>query len=107
MARKSRLAVALVATALALALVVAAAWFLSGWYGAGPLPRETAFVVPQGSSLGSIAAKLEKEHAIRSAEAFRLRARLLGSDAPIRAGEFLLPKAASPARVLAKLQSND
>ena len=92
--------------ALVLALA-AAVWFLHGWYGSGPLAKQTAFVVPDGSTLTSVAAKLEKERAIDSASAFLLRAKLLGSRAPIRAGEFLLPKRASPQQILAKLQSND
>ena len=40
-----------------------------------------------------------------SAEAFRLRARLLGDDKPIRAGEYEVPAGASPSDILALLQS--
>ncbi len=77
------------------------------WYGAGPLAKDTTFVVPDGSSLAGVAAKLEREGAIYSAASFRLRARLLGGGAPIRAGEFMLPKRASAARVLTTIQGDE
>lgn len=88
-------------------LVLAAAALVAPWYLPGRLARDTAFIVPDGSSLGTVAAKLEREGAIGSARAFRLRARLLGGSAPIKAGEFLLPKGASPARILAMFQGDD
>ena len=93
---------------LAAGLVLAAGlWVAAPWYLGGRLPRETAFIVPDGSSLGSIATKLEKEGAIGSARGFRLRARLFGGGAPIKAGEFLLPKGASPAQILTILQGDE
>jgi len=91
------------------ALVLMAVWggsFLRGWYGLGPLDKETAFVVPDGSSLTSIAAKLEAEGAIRSADAFLTPAKLLGGSEPIKAGEFLLPAQASGAAILDILQGS-
>jgi UPF0755 protein len=94
------------AAVLALALAIAGAVFLGGWFGGGPLKQDTAFVVPDGSSLASIAGKLEKEGAISSADGFLLRAKLLGSNAPIKAGEFMLPKGTSLSRILAILQSD-
>jgi UPF0755 protein len=97
----------IVAALAALALLVAGWSFLGGWYGAGPLQKDTSFVVPDGSSLSGIADKLEREGVISSADGFRLRARILGGSAPIKAGEFLLPKGASPAKVLSTLQSDE
>ena len=97
----------LLAALAALALVIGAFVFVGGWYGAGPLAKDTAFVVPDGSSLSSIAAKLEKEGAIASAEQFRLRARVFAGGAPIKAGEFMLPKGASPSRILGILQGDE
>ena len=89
-------------------VLLAGLWFvLGGWYAAGPLTRQTAFIVPDGASLVSAAAKLEREGAITSARAFRLRARLLGGGAPIRAGEFLLPKGASPSQILTIIQGDE
>jgi UPF0755 protein len=63
--------------------------------------------VPDGSSLAAVASKLEDEGAIASAESFRLRARLFSGGAPIKAGEFMLPKGASPSRILAIIQGDE
>jgi UPF0755 protein len=94
--------------AIAALVLLAGAWIaLGGWYGSGPLEKDTAFVVPDGAAIATVAGKLEKEGAIGSARAFRLRARFLGGGAPIKAGEFLLPKRASPARILAILQGDE
>ena len=94
-----------VIAALALIALIAAGLWLRGWYGPGPLEKETAFVVPDGSTLTSVAAKLEKEHAIASSAAFLTRAKILGGSDPIKAGEFLLPAHASNATILDTLQS--
>lgn len=93
--------VALIAALLVLGL---AGRFFYGWYGAGPLAKDTAFAVPDGSSVASISARLEAEGAISSASVFRARARLLGGSGPIKAGEFRLPAHASPAHILRILQ---
>ena len=82
-------------------------WFVSGWYAAGPLAKDTPFIVPEGSSLKSIAVKLEADGAIESADAFTLRARVLAGGAPIKAGEFLLPKGASASRILRIIQGDE
>ena len=82
-------------------------WLLGGWWISGPLAKNTEFVVPDGSSLRDVAAKLEGEKAIASAEGFRLRARIFGAGGAIKAGEFLLPKGASPAKVLSILTGDD
>jgi UPF0755 protein len=97
----------LLAALVALALAIAGWSFLGGWYGSGPLAKDTAFLVPDGAGLAVVAAKLEKEGAIGSADRFRLRARFLGGGAPIKAGEFLLPKGASPAKILSILQGDE
>ena len=97
----------ILAALLAVAVLVAGGLFLRGWYGSGPLEEDRTFVVPSGSSLNAVAAKLEKEGAIRSAGRFSLRARLFGGGAPIKAGEFLLPSGASQSQVLAIIQSDD
>jgi len=89
-----------------LALGAAFGWFTSGWYNAGPLAKDTPFVVPDGSSLSSVAAKLEKEGAIGSAAFFKLRARVFGAGSSIKAGEFLLPKGASPSKILDVIQGD-
>jgi UPF0755 protein len=97
----------LLAALVGVVLVIAGGLFLHGWYGSGPLEKDTTFVVPSGSSLTAVAAKLQEEGAISSAERFRLRARLFGGGAPIKAGEFMLPRGASQSRILAIIQSDD
>lgn len=89
-------------------LVLAALlWFSAGWWSGGPLAKDTPFIVPDGASLSSVAAKLEKEGAIRSAGFFKLRARVFGAGAPIKAGEFMLPAGASPSKVLEIIQGDE
>lgn len=88
-------------------LAAVLSWFVGGWYLAGPLARQTAFIVPDGTSLGGIADKLERSGAISSARTFRLRARFFAGGAPIKAGEFLLPRHASAARILQIIQSDN
>ena len=82
-----------------LLFVGVAGWFFGGWYVAGPLAKPAAFTVPDGSTLGSVAVKLEREGLIDSASGFTLRARLLGLGGTIKAGEFAVPAGASMARV--------
>ena len=103
MPRRGRLLAAIAAVLLA----VAALSLLGGWFSAGPLPAEKAFVVPDGASLGTVAARLEASGAIKSASSFRRRARIFGGGAPIKAGEFLLPKGASSSQILAILQGDE
>ncbi len=78
--------------------------FLWGWYGPGPLPRDSVFIVGEGSSLASVARDLEAQGAVASATTFRARARLLGHVSGLKAGEFLIPAHASGSQVLAILQ---
>ena len=88
-------------------LLLAAAWFAGGWLWSGPLAKDTAFLVPDGSSLSTVAARLEKAGAIGSASSFKLRARVFGGGNPIKAGEFLLPQGASASRILSILQGDE
>lgn len=81
------------------------AWLLTGWSAAGPARQPTAVVIPQGASVASAARTLEQAGVLDSADSFRLRARLFGSDKPIRAGEYEVPAGASPSDILALLQS--
>ena len=91
--------------ALAILFLVVGGLWLRGWYGSGPLERDTPFIVPDGSTLSSVAAKLETEKAIGSASSFLTRAKILGGSDPVKAGEFLLPAHASNAAILELLQS--
>ncbi|WP_295638074.1 endolytic transglycosylase MltG [Novosphingobium sp.] len=98
----------LLAIVLAVVGLIGGGSVLRGWYGAGPLAKPTAFIVPDGSTLGSLALKLQKDGAIRSALAFKLHARLLGGSADdIKAGEFELPAHASESQILALLAEGE
>jgi UPF0755 protein len=78
--------------------------FVQGWTDAGPASADTPFVVADGATLKGAAAALEKAELIGSVDLFLLRARLLGSSDPIKAGEYEIPKAASNAEILTILQ---
>ena len=89
------------------ALLVAGLIAASTLLGRATIAEETSFTIPAGASLGQVADKLEAEGLVSSAEGFRLRARLLGSAAPIQAGEFLLTPGMSQGDILAAFQSGD
>jgi UPF0755 protein len=86
-------------------LLIAAFVVIRGWNGAGPAQASISVVIKDGSSLGQAATQLEQAGAISSASRFKLFARLFGSTAPIRAGEYQLPVGASAAEILKQLQS--
>lgn len=88
----------------ALVGALAFAWFAWGWYGSANVDKDTAFTVPDGATLTSVARKLEDEGLIGSADGFLLRAKILGSGDPVQRGEFALPAGASPATILDTLQ---
>ena len=97
----------LVAAVLALAVLgmfAASTWV---WWGSSEVEEDTAFVVPSGSSLTSVARKLEEEGLIGSADSFLLWAKVLGGADPIKAGEFLLPAGSSPSTILDTFQHGE
>ena len=96
----------LVAAAVLL-LVAGGAWFASGWYGAADLEEDRTFIVPQGSTLTAVARDLEEEGIVASADAFLLRAKILGGGDPIQAGEFELEAGMSPAAILDRFQRGE
>ena len=92
----------------ALALLAAAAFLVvPSFFGEATIEEETPFMVRSGSLLSSVAADLEEQGLVSSADGFLLRARLLGSDDPIQAGEFLLTPQMSQANILTAFQSGD
>lgn len=95
------------AAALALAGIAVLGWFGWGWWGSSQVEEATAFTVPSGASLTSVAEQLEAEGHIASADAFLLRAKIFGSGDPIKAGEFPLAAGASAATILDTLQHGD
>ena len=92
------------ALALLAVAALAFAWFAWGWYGGGPIEKDTAFTVPDGATLTSVAGKLEKEGLVGSRNSFLLRAKILGSGDPVQRGEFAIPAGASAATILDTLQ---
>ena len=96
----------LVAAILALVLV-AGAVFAGGMFGSATVEEDTPFIIPAGSSLTTVANKLEEEGLISSANGFLLRAKLLGGNDPIQAGEFALTKGMSQGDMLDAFQSGD
>ena len=88
----------------ALLLITAAMLVAQDWRGAGPSNAPVTAQIPRGATLARAAGELEKAGAIVSATRFRIYARLFGTGAPIRAGEYQFPAAASPSLVLKLLQ---
>ena len=92
----------LVAAGLVLAALIAI--YLT-WWGPGPKPGPQTIIVQEGSSLTSVARKLEKAGAIPgTARTFAIMARLFGSNDPIQAGEFEIPRGMGGAAILDLLQ---
>lgn len=104
MMRKTALILGAVAALLA---AIGGIWFASGWWNSAAIEEDTAFIVPSGSTLTSVARRMQEEGVIGSADAFLLRAKILGGSDPIQAGEFLLPAGASQAQLLGMFQSGD
>ncbi len=89
--------------AAALIAVLAALYLL--WWGPGPKPGPHHVVVPEGSTLTAVARQLERDGAIPgSARTYRVMARLLGSNDPVQAGEFEIPRSIGGAAILDLLQ---
>jgi UPF0755 protein len=75
------------------------------WWRPGADPGPHTLIVEEGSTLAGVARKLDAMDAIPGdARTFRIFARLLGSDAPIQAGEFEIPEGTSAAGILNLLQ---
>jgi len=87
-----------------IAALLALAWGLGGWFLPGPLPKDTEFAVKDGESFNTVAEHLQSAGAISSPLLFKLRARVLGGGAPIKAGHFLLPKGVSQRALVEILQ---
>ncbi|RDC60304.1 UPF0755 protein [Alteripontixanthobacter maritimus] len=93
--------------ALAIAGLIAIGIFAYGWWGSAQVEEDTAFIVPSGSSLTSVANSLEEQGLIENADGFLLRAKLFGGGDPIQAGEFMIAAGASPSTILNTFQSGD
>jgi len=75
------------------------------WWGPGPKAGPHSIIVKEGASVASVASELDRQGAIPgSARTFRVMARMLGSNDPIQAGEFEIPKGMGGAAILDLLQ---
>jgi len=75
------------------------------WWGPGPKAGPHSIIVKEGASVASVASELDRQGAIPgSARTFRVMARILGSNDPIQAGEFEIPKGMGGAAILDLLQ---
>jgi UPF0755 protein len=75
------------------------------WWAPGPKPGPHDLIVKEGTTLGSVSRQLAKEGAVPgSARTYYVMARLFGSNDPIQAGEFQIPKGMGGARILDLLQ---
>ena len=91
----------------ALVVLIAAIWFAAGWWGSASVEEDTNFIVPSGTTLTAVAQKLDEEGLIDDADGFLLRAKILGSSDPIKAGEFALPGGISAAGILDTFQHGE
>jgi UPF0755 protein len=92
----------LIAAGLALAALVGV-YVL--WWGPGPKPGPHKVMIPEGSTVATVARKLEKQGAIPgTARTYYVMARLFGSSDPIQAGEFEIPRGMGGAEILDLLQ---
>ena len=89
------------------ALVLAGSLLLGTMLGEATVEEDTAFIIPAGSSLTSVANELEEQGLVSSADGFLLRAKLFGSGEPIQAGEFELTAGMSQTDILRAFQSGD
>ncbi len=82
-------------------------WFALQFDGQGPAREDIVVVIDKGATVRKAATVLEAAGAVTSARRFVLLARLFGGNKPIKAGEYEIPRRASPARILSLLQSGD
>lgn len=81
---------------LALAALLGGKTYLNSQFeAAGPFETQEVFAVPKGAGVSSIAAKLQREGLISSADYFKLMVRLEGEETGLKAGEFAIPAAAN------------
>jgi UPF0755 protein len=76
-------------------------------FGSATIDEETAFLVPSGSTLTSVAHDLEAKGLVSSASGFLMYAKLFGGSAPIQAGEFKLFPGMNQGEVLSAFQNGD
>jgi UPF0755 protein len=80
-------------------------WAYQGFHNPGPLEITSRLVIPKGTSLNRIAARLHKAGIIARPEIFIWGTRLSGEGRTIKAGEYDFQATMSPRQVLATLTS--
>ncbi len=91
-----------------LAAITAAGVFYYGqtqFTAPGPASEPLEIEIPAGSGLNAIAARLQREGAIESADIFRYATRFKQAERGLQAGEYEIPPAASMEDILTLLQS--
>lgn len=91
--------------ALGVAAAGALGWVYAEFVRPGPLAARVTVIIPHGAGLDAIAAELQRAGVIARPLAFRLGARLTGTDKDLRAGEYAFPARISPRDALALLRS--
>ena len=74
---------------------------------AAPSTPETTVVLRRGAGLNEIAGALDEAGVIRSGTVFNVAARLTGSSADLKAGEYSFPSRSSMAEVLGKIRRGE
>ena len=92
---------------IAVILLAGAALFAGSRMGSATVEEDTPFIIPAGSSLTSVAQKLEDEGLITSSDGFLLRSKIFGGSDPIQAGEFMLSAGMSQSEILDAFQNGD
>ncbi|QZD95755.1 endolytic transglycosylase MltG [Qipengyuania gelatinilytica] len=92
---------------IAVILLAGAALFAGSHMGSATIEEDTPFIIPAGSSLTSVAQKLEDEGLITSSDGFLLRSKIFGGSDPIQAGEFMLSAGMSQSEILDAFQNGD
>lgn len=77
---------------------------IRSWAGPGPLADPVNVTIAEGATLTAAAQSLEEAGVIVSADRFVMFSRVLGGNAPVRAGEFEMPAYVSQAEALRILQ---
>jgi UPF0755 protein len=79
----------------AIAAVGIAYYLYASFTGPGPLPSDKTLVIPKGSDVIEIAGILKTENVIEDVRIFQLGVGLFSEGKPLRAGEYVFPKAIS------------
>ena len=87
------------------ALLVVAAIIAVSMFRGGGAPRDVDVVIAPGSSLTAASRTLETSGAVRSSSAFLRNAKLFGSGAAIKPGEYRIKRGMTAGDILALLQS--